>query len=253
MGSGAINLKVQVGTGKVSTEFTVINTPFPYNVILGRPWLHAIRAVPSTLHQLLRFLTEHGIEEVREDQMQTKNCSMAAMKFTYNVRETETVEIEDEGMEVIDDASKKSVEKSEEALKKILVQEGDEECFFLLGSGLAKDEERELEAFLRANIKVFAWTPYKIPDIDPKVTCHMFNVNMSAKPVIQRARRPTLMHVEEEVDKLLEAKAIREVNYPIWLSNTVVVKKKNDQWRVCVDFTSLNKACPKDSFPLPQD
>jgi len=52
------------------------------------------------------------------------------------------------------------------------------------------------------------------------------------------------------VDKLLEAKAIRKVNYPTWLSNTVVVKRKNGKWRVCVDFTSLNKAYPKDIFPL---
>ena len=56
----------------------------------------------------------------------------------------------------------------------------------------------------------------------------------------------------EEVDRLLQAKAIREVHYPEWLSNTVVVKKKNGTWRVCVDFTSLNKACPKDSFPMPK-
>ena len=56
----------------------------------------------------------------------------------------------------------------------------------------------------------------------------------------------------EEVDRLLHAKAIREVHYPEWLSNTVVVKKKNGTWRVCVDFTSLNKACPKDSFPMPK-
>ena len=58
--------------------------------------------------------------------------------------------------------------------------------------------------------------------------------------------------VEEEVDRLLEAKAIREVHYPTWLSTTVVVKKKNGKWRVCVDFTSLNTACTKDSFPLPK-
>lgn len=58
--------------------------------------------------------------------------------------------------------------------------------------------------------------------------------------------------VEKEVDRLLEAKDIQEVNYPTWLSNTVVVKKKNGKWRVCVDFTSPNKACPKDSFPLPK-
>ena len=44
---------------------------------------------------------------------------------------------------------------------------------------------------------------------------------------------------------------IREVKFPEWLANVVVVQKKNGKWRVCVDFTDLNKACPKDPFPLP--
>uniref|UniRef100_A0A2N9IRH8 Reverse transcriptase domain-containing protein n=1 Tax=Fagus sylvatica TaxID=28930 RepID=A0A2N9IRH8_FAGSY len=58
--------------------------------------------------------------------------------------------------------------------------------------------------------------------------------------------------VREEVERLLKIGAVREVLYPQWLSNTVVVKKKNGKWRVCVDFTDLNKACPKDPFPLPK-
>ena len=58
--------------------------------------------------------------------------------------------------------------------------------------------------------------------------------------------------VIEEVQKLLKAKAIREVHYQEWLANTVVVKKKSGKWRVYVDFTDHNKACPKDSFPLPK-
>ncbi|XP_028104906.1 uncharacterized protein LOC114303929 [Camellia sinensis] len=66
---GATNLEVQVGTKKVSTEFTVIDTLSLYNVILGRLWLHAMRVIPSTLHQLLRFPTEQGIEEARGDQV----------------------------------------------------------------------------------------------------------------------------------------------------------------------------------------
>ena len=56
----------------------------------------------------------------------------------------------------------------------------------------------------------------------------------------------------EEVKKLKEASAIMEVLYLSWLSNTVVVKKKTSKWRVCVNFTSLNRACPKDYFPLPK-
>ena len=57
--------------------------------------------------------------------------------------------------------------------------------------------------------------------------------------------------IKDEVQKLMAAKFIREVYYPDWLANVVIVKKANDKWRMCVDFTDLNKACPKDSYPLP--
>ena len=68
-------------------------------------------------------------------------------------------------------------------------------------------------------------------------------------------RRPSKEHTEavrSEVAKLKQAGAIKEVFYPQWLANTVVVKKKIRKWRVCVDFTDLNKACPKDLFPMPK-
>ena len=94
-----------------------------------------------------------------------------------------------------------------------------------------------------------------MPGIDPAVMCHKLNVDPSHKPMIQKARRtrvPQMEVVIEEVQKLLEAKAIKEVHYPQWLANTVVVKKKTGKWRVCVDFTDLNAACPKDSFPFPK-
>ena len=58
--------------------------------------------------------------------------------------------------------------------------------------------------------------------------------------------------MREEVTKLKQAGAIKEVFYPEWLANIMVVKKKNGKWRVCVDFTDLNKACPKDPFPMPK-
>ena len=58
--------------------------------------------------------------------------------------------------------------------------------------------------------------------------------------------------VTDEVNKLLSTGFIQEVYYPDWLANVVLVKKANGKWRMCVDFTDLNKACPKDSFPLPR-
>ena len=56
----------------------------------------------------------------------------------------------------------------------------------------------------------------------------------------------------DEVNKLLTANFIKEVYYLEWLANVVMVKKANGKWRMCVDFTNLNNACPKDSFPLPR-
>ena len=56
----------------------------------------------------------------------------------------------------------------------------------------------------------------------------------------------------DKVNKLLAANFIREVYYPEWLANVVMVKKANGKWRICVDFTDLNSACPKDNFPLPK-
>ena len=58
--------------------------------------------------------------------------------------------------------------------------------------------------------------------------------------------------IAEEVHKLQKADFIKEVYYPEWLANVVMVKKVNGKWRMCVDFTNLNKACPKDSYPLPR-
>ncbi|XP_028061232.1 uncharacterized protein LOC114264732 [Camellia sinensis] len=103
---GTMSLEMQVGSKKVIIEFNVIDTPSTYNIILERPWLHVMRVVPSTLHQLLQFQTEQGIKEVRGDQVQVKNCFMVAMKYTSNVRESESAENESEDHEVLDDVGK---------------------------------------------------------------------------------------------------------------------------------------------------
>ena len=58
--------------------------------------------------------------------------------------------------------------------------------------------------------------------------------------------------VTDEVFKLLSTGFIREVYYLEWLTNIVLVKKTNEKWRMCMDFMDLNKAYPKDSFPLPR-
>ena len=109
--------------------------------------------------------------------------------------------------------------------------------------------------FLKRNIDVFTWDAYDAPEIDPTFICHHLNVNPSIIPKKQSPHRPSREHadaIRDEVAKLKRVGAIKEVFYPEWLANIVVVKKKNGKWRFYVDFTDLNKACPKDPFPMPQ-
>ena len=96
---------------------------------------------------------------------------------------------------------------------------------------------------------------YEAPDVDPSFICHHLNVNPSITSKRQSPRRLSKEHVKtvrNEVTKLKQAGAIKEVFYPQCLANMVVMKKKNGKWRVCVDFTDLNKACPKYPFAMPQ-
>ena len=83
---------------------------------------------------------------------------------------------------------------------------------------------------------------------------HSLDILPNSKPVKQRLRRFDELKrraIGEEVHKLLEAGFIKEVFHPEWLANPALVKKKSGKWRKCVDYTSLNKACPKVPFTLP--
>ena len=90
-------------------------------------------------------------------------------------------------------------------------------------------EREQLVYLLRRNVDVFTWDAYEAPKVDPNFICHHLNVNPSNTPKRQPPRRPSKEHVEavkNEVTKFKLARAIKEVFYPRWLANTMVVKKK---------------------------
>ena len=131
----------------------------------------------------------------------------------------------------------------------------DEERNFLIGASVAEEERVEMLLFLVQNIDVFAWNPYEVPRVDLEFIVHKLNVDSLCPPKKQKLRRAAKEHVEavrQEVKKLKEAEAIKEIFFPRWLANTVEVKKKNGKWRVSVGFTDLNQACLKDPFPMPK-
>ena len=131
----------------------------------------------------------------------------------------------------------------------------DPEHLAYIGSKLAENLKSLLTQFLKQNRDVFVWKQADMGGIDPTVITHKLHTNPSFKPVKKKRRSfapERQKAINEEVGKLLQAGAIREVEYPEWLANVVLVKKANSKWQLCIDFTDINKACPKDSFPLPR-
>jgi hypothetical protein len=95
-----------------------------------------------------------------------------------------------------------------------------------------------------------------MPGVPRELVEHALNVDFKAKPVKQPLRRvdePKRKAIASELHRLENAGFIREIKSSTWVSNLVIVPKKNtDVQRVCVDYMSLNKHCPKDPFPLPR-
>ena len=129
------------------------------------------------------------------------------------------------------------------------------ERFIYISTHLSKEEKAWLRQVIQFNTEVFAWTNADMPGISPIHASHKLNIAPSARPVRQKVRRfhpDRHLVIQTEVDNLLHNGFIRIVKYLEWLANVVVVPKKENKWRVCVDYTDLNDTCPKDSFPLPR-
>jgi hypothetical protein len=107
--------------------------------------------------------------------------------------------------------------------------------------------------FLDKNSDAFAWSTSDLIGVSREVIEHKLHVNPNAKPKKQKLHKMSEEKIEAtkaEVQCLLDAGFIREVTYPQWLANVMMVCKKNEKWQMCTDFTDLNKCCPKDDLPL---
>uniref|UniRef100_A0A2N9HNF1 Uncharacterized protein n=1 Tax=Fagus sylvatica TaxID=28930 RepID=A0A2N9HNF1_FAGSY len=243
---GIVTLPITVGTHpktiSKTVDFLVVNCPSAYNAIIGRPTLNRLRAVTSTYHLLLKFPTEHGIGEVRGDQIAARECYLASLG---SGGQNQTMSIEEQ----------KILVKPSGELDTVELEDGQPERTTKVGADLPPEMKESLVQFLKDNKDVFAWSHEDMPGINPSIISHKLNVDPSLRPIKQKRRvfAPERNNaIMEEVDKLLAANFIREVYYPDWLANVVMVKKSTGKWRMCVDFIDLNKACPKDSFPLPR-
>ncbi|GKV25036.1 hypothetical protein SLEP1_g34544 [Rubroshorea leprosula] len=123
-----------------------------------------------------------------------------------------------------------------------------------INAHLSTEERKELIELLSEFQDVFAWSYKDMPGLDPDIAVHVIPLYSEAKPVKQKLRRmkpEVLLKVKEEVKKLLDVNFIETVMYPGWVANIVPIMKKDGRVRVYVEYRDLNKASPKDDFPLP--
>ncbi|KFK26623.1 hypothetical protein AALP_AA8G272900 [Arabis alpina] len=239
---GSIKLDVYAGGITKAVKFLIVDRPAIYNVIMGTPWLISLRAVPSTYHLCLKFPTQTGVFTIRGDQKMARTCFVTQQQLRRVSLHISTTE------------QSHASEPRKDVSESVVIDPARPERRVNIGIELINPIRSELMQFLAGNAETFAWTAQDMKGISPSITSHRLNVDPTFKPIRQKRRKlgsERAKAVNEEVTKLLDAGSITEVHYPEWLANPVVVKKKNGSWRVCVDFTDLNKACPKDSYPLP--
>ena len=191
---------------------------------------------------MIKFPIDYGVGELRGNHMATRKCYVAMMET-------------DDHLQAMNIEEHRMMTEPVEKLEEILLDDFKLNRKTKIGTLTNPAVRQVLTTFLRNNRDVFAQSHEDMPRIDPSIMVHRLNVLPSFPPIQQKKWVFALEQdqaIAEEVRKLQEASFIREVYYPDCLANIVMVKKASGKWRMCVDFTDLNKACPKDNYPLPR-
>ncbi|XP_071909636.1 uncharacterized protein [Coffea arabica] len=261
---GMVNLMVTIGRHPryrtVPVSFAVVKADSPYNMLIGRPTLNALRAVYSTYHLSFKFPTPEGVAEVSSDVGAARECYLATIQAAVGPQPPPRSEEKRPAVLSIDciDPQKAGepnrLEPGDE-VELVVLDEVNSDQVVQVGVGLPSPLKEEMISLIKDHRDIFAWSADEVVGVPPELMTHQLNVNPQARPVRQKRRHfgpERSKAISDEVDKLLPAKMIHEIQYPTWLSNPVMVKKDTGGWRMCVDFTDLNKACPKDCYPLPR-
>jgi hypothetical protein len=249
---GKITMSVTFGyihnTRTEQVVFDIVDMEYLDNAIIGRGTLNAFEAILHPAYLCMKIPSKQGPIAAHGSQEAAKRAegNWTDSKAIHNIDGAEACQ---------QNKYKREKAASADRLKPMLLCQDIEEQRVLLGSQLYDEQEKNLLRFLFNNKDVFAWSANDLCGVNRDVIEHSLNVDPSFRPRKQRLRKMSEDKAEgarNKVKRLLSAGVIREVKYPEWLANTVMVKKANGKWRMCIDFTDLNKACPKDEFPLPR-
>ena len=156
-----------------------------------------------------------------------------------------------EAFEKQDEGSKPNIEEIEIIN---LAEEGEEPKEVKIGTHFTTEQKEALIALLREFHEIFAWSYQDMPGLDTDIVVHKIPLKPECKLVKQALRRMKLkviLKIKEEVEKQLKVGFLSTVNYSEWVANIVPVPKKDGKVRMCMDYRDLNRASPKDNFPLP--
>jgi hypothetical protein len=253
---GKVSLLVSFGdldNAKTETlTFDVVDIYHPYLTIFNRGFRNKFDAVIRQQFLCMKIPAPKGVITVFDDQQEAKNIEKGHTPGQVNVYQLKRIEERKEPSE----EAKRDKEKIEIAAdgetKKVYLDDMPDKAV-TIGAHLNPEEEKELIQFLNKNKDAFAWSAKDLQGINKDIIEHTLETDEKIVPKklkLRKMSKEKAKAVEAEVQRLQDAKVIREVKYPVWLANTMPVKKKNGKWRMCVDFTDLNKACKKDDFPL---
>ncbi|KAK0588493.1 hypothetical protein LWI29_001623 [Acer saccharum] len=236
---GTVKLPVRFGTAPcrrtILLDFVVVDIHnWPYNALLGRPFLNKARAVTSTHALKIKFPTEFGIEELRGSQEMARRANLSIFKDktgmeTLNIFEVD-MEVQEDNPENFElDPRDKTSREKEEPTESIILDEAEPDKTVKIGARLTEQVKKDVTNLLKEYRGIFAWCHEDMPGIDRSTISHNLAVNEKCKPVVQKRRSfnpERSAAIKEEVSKLLAAGSIREVKYPEWVANVVLVKKK---------------------------
>jgi len=221
--------------------------------------LKLLGAIVSTPHLAMKFPSPTGdIITVHVDQKIARECYVASLRIKPLVKTASQTT-----KSVVKRSHLVAVTELDPRFEEVSVEPKEETCYVPLiggnkmtrmGVSLSKDNVDQLSRTLQKNADVFAWTVAHMSGVDPSIMMHRLSTFKDVKPVTQKKRKlgeEKSVAAKEEAEKLLQVEFIREAHYTTWLANVVLVRKPNGKWRMCTNYIDLNKACPKDSYPLP--